>query len=147
KRDERGVELNLVHRDVSPQNVLVSYEGEVKVIDFGLAKSHLSAQRTRPSVILGKFHYMAPEQAQGGRVDRRTDLYALGLVLWELLAGHNPFEDVAPAQLLERVSRPRVPPLQAMADVPAALAAVVDRALQPEPADRFATAEDMRARL
>ncbi len=147
RRDEHGVELGLVHRDVSPQNVLLSYEGEVKVIDFGLAKSHLSVQRTRPSVILGKFHYMAPEQARGGRIDRRTDLYAVGLVLWELLAGRNPFEQVPPHELLEAVGHPHIPSVSTAAQVPGALAAIVDLALQPEPERRFPSAEDMRARL
>ncbi|HSP79336.1 MAG TPA: serine/threonine-protein kinase, partial [Myxococcaceae bacterium] len=79
KKGDDDTGLNLVHRDISPQNILISYEGEVKVIDFGLAKSRLSAAKTNPSIILGKFLYMSPEQARHQPVDRRSDLYAVGL--------------------------------------------------------------------
>jgi serine/threonine protein kinase len=148
KRGDDDQELNLVHRDVSPQNVLISYEGEVKVIDFGLAKSTLSSSKTNPSIIMGKFRYMSPEQARHQKVDRRSDLYAVGLCLYELISGHNPFDDVPPGELMAQVANPQVRPLDEVEPLcPPALAEVVARALAPDPADRFQTAEQFRARL
>src|SRR6188508_3373837 len=92
KRDQAGREISLVHRDVSPQNVLVSFEGEVKLIDFGIAKAALAVEEnTDVGVLKGKYAYMSPEQARGEDVDSRTDLFALGVVLYELLTGENPF--------------------------------------------------------
>ncbi|XXF77295.1 protein kinase [Myxococcaceae bacterium GXIMD 01537] len=148
KRDDDDRELNLVHRDISPQNVLISYEGEVKVIDFGLAKSRLSAAKTNPSIILGKFLYMSPEQARHQPVDRRSDLYAVGLCLYELLSGKNPFDMLPPGELMSAVAQPRIPPLNEVEPlVPPAVAQVVMKALAVEPAQRFQTAEEFRGRL
>lgn len=148
KKDDAGRELGLVHRDVSPQNILLSYEGEVKVIDFGLAESKLSTAKNPAQMVLGKVHYMAPEQARGDFVDRRSDLYAMGVVLWEMLIGKNPFEDAPQDELLQRIREPSLPPIQSVdPSLPTAVAAVVDRALSPEPFRRFATAEEMRSRL
>ncbi len=148
KRGDDDRELNLVHRDMSPQNVLISYEGEVKVIDFGLAKSDLSESKTNPSIVLGKFMYMAPEQARHQPVDRRTDLYAVGLCLWELVTGKNPFEEVPPGELMGRVGSPNIPPLNQVEPLcPQALADAVSKALAVDPAQRFQTAEEFRGRL
>ncbi|MEW5740284.1 MAG: protein kinase [Myxococcota bacterium] len=148
KRGEDDRELNLVHRDVSPQNILISYEGEVKIIDFGLAKSTLSASKTNPSIILGKFMYMSPEQAKHQKADRRSDLYAVGLCLYELVTGHNPFEDVPPGELMARVASPSIRPLFEVEPLtPMALSDAVAKALQPDPALRFQTAEEFRAKL
>ncbi len=148
KRGDDDKELNLVHRDVSPQNILISYEGEVKMIDFGLAKSTLSSSKTNPSIILGKFLYMSPEQARHQKVDRRSDLYAVGLCLYELVAGKNPFDEVPPGELMAQVASPKLRPLtQAEPLCPAALGEAVTRALSPDPAQRFQTAEEFRARL
>ncbi|WNG40377.1 protein kinase [Archangium violaceum] len=147
KGDDEG-ELNLVHRDISPQNILISYEGEVKVIDFGLAKSRLSAAKTNPSIILGKFLYMSPEQARHLPVDRRSDLYAVGLCLYELISGRNPFDQLPPGELMSAVSQPSIPPLsQVVPSVPPALEQLVMKALAVDPAQRFQTAEELRARL
>lgn len=148
KRDEEEREIGLVHRDVSPQNVILSYEGEVKVVDFGLAKSTLNESHTHPSVILGKFLYMSPEQAQHQVVDRRSDLYSVGLCLYELISGNNPFEGCPPAELLAQVSAPQIPPLRAVEPlVPGNVEAVVMKALARDPAQRFQSAEEFRGKL
>jgi serine/threonine-protein kinase len=148
KKGDDGKELNLVHRDISPQNILISYEGEVKVIDFGLAKSTLSATRTHPSIVLGKFLYMSPEQARHQKVDRRSDLYAVGLCLYELIAGKGPFDGINPGELMAVVANPKVAPLQQAEPLcPPSLSEVVMKALAPDPAQRFQTAEELRGRL
>ncbi len=145
KRDEEDRELHLVHRDISPQNILISYEGEVKVIDFGLAKSSLSASNTNPSLILGKFLYMSPEQARQQKVDHRTDLYAVGLCLYELVSGRNPFDHGPPNDVIERVMNPYIAPLEALVpQVPRAVQEMVTRALELDPERRFQTAEEFR---
>ncbi len=148
KRDDDEKEINLVHRDVSPQNILISYEGEVKVIDFGLAKSRLSAAKTNPSIILGKFLYMSPEQARHQPVDRRSDLYAVGLCLYELISGKNPFDSVPPGELMSAVAQPRIPPLSEVEPfTPPMVVELVMKALAVEPSQRFQTAEEFRGRL
>lgn len=148
KRDEQDREIQLVHRDISPQNVLLSYEGEVKVIDFGLAKSTLSDAKTNPSIILGKFLYMAPEQARHEKVDRRSDLYSVAICLYELLTGKNPYGHLGMTALMEAVMRPKIAPLQEAAPhVPADVCALVARGLEVDPAKRFQTAEEMRGAL
>ncbi|WP_246357851.1 serine/threonine-protein kinase, partial [Pyxidicoccus fallax] len=148
KKDDDGEDLKLVHRDISPQNILISYEGEVKVIDFGLAKSRLSAAKTNPSIILGKFLYMSPEQAKHQPVDRRSDLYAVGLTLYELIAGKNPFDSIHPGELMSVVANPRIPPLDEVEPLtPRAVTALVSKALAVDPAQRFQTAEEFRGRL
>ncbi|MFL5319542.1 MAG: protein kinase domain-containing protein [Myxococcaceae bacterium] len=148
KRDENDKELGLVHRDISPQNILISYEGEVKVIDFGLAKSALSSAKTNPSIILGKFLYMSPEQARHQKVDKRADLYSVGLCLYELISGKNPFDGIPPGELMARVANPQIPSLQEVDPLcPQGVVDVVMRALEVDPAKRFQTAEEMRGKL
>ncbi|NVJ25717.1 protein kinase [Myxococcus sp. AM011] len=148
KKDDDGEDLKLVHRDISPQNILISYEGEVKVVDFGLAKSRLSAAKTNPSIILGKFLYMSPEQARHQPVDRRSDLYAVGLTLYELIAGKNPFDGIHPGELMSVVANPKVPPLDEVEPLtPRSVTALVAKALEVDPAQRFQTAEEFRGRL
>jgi eukaryotic-like serine/threonine-protein kinase len=148
KRDDDEKDINLVHRDISPQNILISYEGEVKVIDFGLAKSRLSAAKTNPSIILGKFLYMSPEQARHQPVDRRSDLYAVGLCLYELISGKNPFDAVHSGDLMSAVANPRIPPLNDVEPLtPPAVAHLVMKALAVDPLQRFQTAEEFRAKL
>lgn len=146
--------LSLVHRDVSPPNVLLSYSGEVKLTDFGLASSTLKLEKTAPGVIYGKVSYMAPEQARGEPLDGRTDLYAAAVMLWELLTGRQLFPassgmaGLGEDDLLERVRRPKVvPPSQKTGRVPPELDEVVVKALASDPAQRYQTGEEFRSAL
>ena len=91
KRDARGQPLGIVHRDVSPQNVIVSFEGETKLIDFGIAKAESRLQKTQAGILKGKFSYMSPEQVRGQAVDGRSDIFAAGILLWELICGEKLF--------------------------------------------------------
>src|SRR6185295_12713218 len=91
-RDDRGQPMHIVHRDISPQNLLVGFDGGVKLIDFGVAKAAGRAQHTTTGVLKGKFPYMSPEQAEGEEIDGRSDVFALGIVLWELLCDKRLFK-------------------------------------------------------
>ncbi|MCC6994864.1 MAG: protein kinase [Deltaproteobacteria bacterium] len=143
-------ELRLVHRDVSPPNVLLSYTGEVKLTDFGLASSTLKLEKTSPGVIYGKVSYMSPEQARGEPLDGRTDLYAAGIILWELLTGRQlfPAGEAQATDLLQRARDPRPEaPSRRAARVPPALDAIVLKALAVSPAERYQSGEEMRSAL
>src|SRR5579884_3836190 len=142
-------EHGLVHRDVKPQNVLLSREGEVKVTDFGIARS-LGADRglTQTGTVLGTGEYLAPEQARGEPVSPATDVYALGVVLWELLAGEVPFAGESFVAVALRHVREPVPSLrERRPDVSPRLAAAVERALAKEPARRFPSMAAFAAEL
>src|SRR6188768_3553250 len=89
--DSKGENLHIVHRDMSPPNVLITRHGEVKIVDFGLAKANSQLERSEPGIIKGKFSYLSPEAAKGGVVDARTDIFAVGIILWEMLAGRRLF--------------------------------------------------------
>ncbi|HEY2744131.1 MAG TPA: serine/threonine-protein kinase, partial [Polyangia bacterium] len=139
--------LKLVHRDVSPPNVLLSFFGEVKLTDFGLASSTLKTEKTAPGVVYGKVSYMSPEQARGEVLDGRTDLYAVGIILWELLTGRQLFPQ-SEAKLIERVRDPSIePPSMYAPRVPPALDAIVMKALAKDKTLRFADCEAFRAAL
>ena len=143
-------DLNLVHRDVSPPNVLVSYTGEVKLTDFGLASSTLKLEKTAPGIIYGKVAYMSPEQARGEKLDGRSDMYATGIVLWELLTGRQLFPPGKdqPQDLLSRAKNPEPPrPSKRAPRVPTELDDICLKALAAEKADRYATCDDMRMAL
>src|SRR6478736_7502130 len=146
RKDERGAPLDIVHRDVSPQNVLLSYDGAVKVADFGIASANLF--REEEGVLKGKTGYMSPEQAAGQKVDRRTDIYSLGVILHELLTGrplHGPLEGDA---LLEAVRVGRVePPSTYALGIPSELDDLTLKALAVDPAKRFQTARDFAVAL
>jgi len=146
-RDAKGEPLNVVHRDVSPQNVLVAWDGHVKVIDFGIAKSRSASQRTGVGVLRGKIPYMSPEQARAKQVDRRTDVYALGIMLWEMLTSRRLFRGNSEIELLEKVRVPKVPRPSTYAAVDGALEAVVLEALQMDPERRIPSAKILRDRL
>lgn len=138
----------LVHRDVKPSNILLCHDGRVKVADFGIAKADDATELTREGSVLGSATYLAPEQLTGEPVDGRTDLYALGVVLYECLTGRVPFRGESGAAVaLARLHSTPQDPRRLRADVPPVLAATVMRALSRDPADRFDAAADFRAAL
>lgn len=142
--------LELVHRDISPPNLLVGYRGEVKLTDFGLAKSAIKREMTSPGVVFGRYSYLAPEQAKGLPADRRTDIYACGIVLWELLTGRQLFPSAGRShqQALSAVRNPKVrAPSSLVPGIPEGLDAVVLRALAKEPRERYQTSGELRAAL
>jgi serine/threonine-protein kinase len=145
-RDSTGTLLEVVHRDVSPQNILLTTRGTVKLIDFGVAKAkERRTEETTAGTLKGKIEYMAPEQANGSKADRRADVYAVGAVLYELLAGEPVRNTEDGRQLLalhELMTGAPYEPLHA--GVPLPVRTLVDRALANDPEDRFRTAEDMR---
>lgn len=144
KRDEGGAPLDIVHRDVSPQNVLLSYEGVVKIADFGIASARLVDDDA--GVLKGKFGYMSPEQARGEKVDRRSDLYSLGVIFWECLTGRPLHGGLGGEALLDIVRTGRVePPSTYRAEIPEELELIVMKLLAPRVEDRFATGRDLAA--
>ena len=147
-RDAEGKLMNLVHRDVSPHNVMVAYDGRVKLLDFGIAKSSATTHRTEAGVVKGKICYMAPEQWRSQPLDPRTDVFALGTCLYEALSGRMLFKRDSQMEVMKAVLSGDVPPLAQVApEVPAALAAIAHRALATEPAQRFQSASEMAEAL
>lgn len=139
-----GKELNLVHRDVSPQNVLISFEGDIKLCDFGIAKAATKVQQTQAGALKGKLQYMSPEQAWGKKVDRRTDIFSLGIVLYEMLTGERLFCGDTDLTILEQVRDARSePPSVKNPDVPKRVDQIVLKALAKNPQDRYQNASEM----
>jgi serine/threonine-protein kinase len=146
--DYDGSSFQVVHRDVSPQNVFVTYHGQVKVVDFGVAKVANASVKTAPGMFVGKFSYAAPEQVLGNPVDARTDVFAVGVMLWEAIAGR-PFSDQMPNPAACRARalglEPRI--TDVVPNVDPNLARICTRALSVNPEDRFASAKEFRAEL
>ena len=144
KRDMTGEPLNIVHRDISPQNVLISFAGEVKIVDFGIAKAAMrSGEATEVGVIKGKYYYMSPEQAWGDPVDSRSDIFSTGIVLYELLTGEMLYQQDNLPKLLDAVRKADVePPSRKRHDIPPELDEIVMRALAKHSNDRYRSAHD-----
>lgn len=144
KRDFDEKDLSLVHRDVSPQNVLISQEGDIKLCDFGIAKAASKASHTQVGALKGKLQYMSPEQASGKPIDKRSDIFALGTVLFEMLTSRKLFTGENEMSILEQVREAHVvPPSQFNDEVTADIDRVVFKTLQKDPAARYQTAGDM----
>ncbi len=145
--DDDGRHLGVVHRDVSPGNILVSYGGEVKLTDFGVVKVQ-QGEATEAGVVKGKYAYMAPEQARGHELDRRADIFSLGVVLYEVSTGRRLFRRDTPVETLTCLLRCEVPPPTSfIEDYPADLERVILKALSPDPAQRHQTAEALAQEL
>ncbi len=145
-----GEPLNIVHRDISPQNILISYEGNVKVIDFGIAKATVNSESTRAGVIKGKPSYLSPEQISGEQLDGRCDIFALGIVLWELLAGKKLFageNDFAVLKLIESCNSHVKPPSTLNPKVPKELDYIVLKTLAKQREKRYQTGEELQRAL
>jgi eukaryotic-like serine/threonine-protein kinase len=142
-KDERGIPLGIVHRDVSPQNVLVGIDGVARVVDFGIAKATDRLQHTTEGIVKGKAAYMAPEQL-GGTVDRRTDVFAASIILWELLTQKRLFAGATQAETMANVLAAKVPSVREIdPSIPEALDEVLLAGLDPVPSRRFNTAREM----
>ena len=147
-KDRDGRPLNLVHRDVSPHNLFVTYEGMVKVVDFGIAKVSDRMSSTRAGTLKGKLAYMSPEQVRGGVIDRRTDIFALGVVLWELVTGRRLFRMESDLETLERVQACVVPPPSSFVPgFPSELEAIILKALDRRADARYQTARALSRAL
>jgi serine/threonine protein kinase len=138
-----GTQMNIIHRDVSPHNVLVSREGQVKLADFGLARASISVHHSQAGVIRGKFAYMPKEQAHGQHIDQRIDLFATGVTLYECLTGKRPYTSTNLAEQLYQLEQPIPPPSAHMPDVPAEIDELTMQALSPTPDGRYQTAGEM----
>ena len=146
--DDDGTSFGLVHRDISPSNLFVTYDGDVKVLDFGVATAAHRLTRTATGQVKGKFSYMSPEQCLGETLDRRTDIFALGVVLYELTTGHRLFKRPNELLVLRAVTQEAVPPpSRKIFDYPATLERIVMKALARDREQRYATALDLRTDL
>jgi serine/threonine protein kinase len=146
--DSNGDSLNIVHRDMSPPNVLITRFGEVKIVDFGLAKANSQLEKSEPGIIKGKFSYLSPEAAQGLPIDARTDVFAVGIILWELLAGRRLFLGDTDLETVRMVQAARVPPIrQFNPNVDERLERVLAKALAADPNQRYQTARELGSDL
>ncbi|MGQ0507027.1 MAG: protein kinase domain-containing protein [Myxococcaceae bacterium] len=147
-KDEEGKALNIVHRDVSPSNIFVTYQGQVKMLDFGIAKAESRVTNTTAGVVKGKYMYMCPEQARGQPVDCRADVFSLGVSLYEACTNTRPFSKDNDLAVLNAVLRCEyTPPRRVRPDLPPELEAIILRAMSPDPNARFQSAQEMAVEL
>lgn len=147
-RDPAGVPLNVVHRDVSPQNILVSYDGSLKLVDFGIVKVNAQEGHTQTGLLKGKVAYMSPEQAAGEPIDGRADVFAIGVCLYELITGVKPFRGTTEIMTLKAILDQEPQPLtHFVPECPVGIEAAIDRALRKAPSQRFASARDFQIEL
>jgi serine/threonine protein kinase len=143
-----GRPLGIVHRDVSATNILVAFTGAVKLVDFGVAKARIRKVETREGTLIGKLAYMSPEQCRAEPLDRRSDIFSLGLILYELTTGRRPYDEEVEYKLMNLVAEGQVaPPSSVARGYPRDLEAIVMKALEPAPDDRYATAEELQVDL
>jgi serine/threonine protein kinase len=144
--DYDGTPLNLVHRDMTPHNVFVTYEGQVKILDFGIAKINRSAAQTEVGVIKGKLRYMPPEQLTGEGVDRRSDIFAVGVMLWEAATRQRMWRGLTDPEVMHAILNDEIPkPSSVIPDISPRLEAIIMKAMARDPADRHATAAALQA--
>jgi len=148
KHDSSGKIMGIVHRDVSPKNILISYEGEVKLTDFGVAKAASKIHQTIPGGIKGKIPYMSPEQAKGEEIDHRSDIYSLGTVLYEMCTGKKAFTGETDIAILDKVRKGEViPPSQVNPQIPKQLESIILKAMQYNPGDRYQNVNELKKDL
>jgi len=146
--DYDGQPLHIVHRDVSPHNVVVTYEGQTKLLDFGIAKSEARSVETRTGVVKGKISYMSPEQARAKPLDRRADIFVVGILLWEAMAGSKIWEKATDMEVLHRLALGDMPDLRDVRpDTPEAILKIIKKAFHADPEGRYATAAQMREEI
>ncbi len=144
KKSKHGDPLNVVHRDISPQNILLSFDGHVKLADFGIAKARGKVSQTNPGMVLGKLAYMAPEQLRGDPLDRRTDVFACGVVMWEMLAGRSLYGAAVKSGVYERILEAQIdPPSTHNSSIPPELDALVMKAVAKEASNRYQSAREL----
>jgi len=149
-RNEEGTLMNIVHRDISPQNIIISYEGETKLVDFGIAKAAVKAHQTQIGALKGKLLYMSPEQASAKMVDKRSDIFALGIVLWEMIANKTLFYEKGDSEvsIIDKVREAIIPDIKKYRkNVPPELEAILSKALQKNPELRYQDASEMLSDL
>lgn len=147
KTDQNNQTLNIVHRDISPQNILISYEGEVKIVDFGIAKAAMNISHTMAGILKGKIAYMSPEQAMGKKIDRRTDIFSTGILLYEMLTNSKLFTGESQFEILKKIRTTRITKDKLPDSIPAVLKPIVAKALAYNVDDRYQNAGDIQIEL
>jgi serine/threonine-protein kinase len=148
RKDYDGKPLNIIHRDISPQNILVSFAGGVKVVDFGIAKASTQLAQTRAGVLKGKYAYMSPEQVRGAKIDHRSDVFAVGLVMYEMLTGVRAFERESSLKTLKAIVQEKpLNPREMNPEIPMEVVKLLSKALEKNPDRRYKSAQEMQLAL